>query len=97
MHAGDGGFIVVVCRCMDRVMAEDSQWGIMFFRHDWFSAVRTDVVRQVRFDTFIHHYKSDCDFYARVRAAGWHTSNHKRLCPDVHVEVWAMCTPVLYC
>ena len=41
-------------------MAEDAHWGILFFHYDWFAAFRTDVVRHVRFDPFIHHYKSDC-------------------------------------
>ena len=41
-------------------MAADAHWGILFFHYDWFAAFRTDVVRHVRFDPFIHHYKSDC-------------------------------------
>ena len=48
------------CSCVERAMAADAHWGILFFHYDWFAAFRTDVVRHVRFDPFIHHYKSDC-------------------------------------
>ena len=47
-------------------MEEDPHWGIVFFHYDWFAAFRTDIVRHVRFDPFIHHYKSDCGAPVRI-------------------------------
>lgn len=44
-------------------------------------------VWQVRYDTFITVYMSDCDFYPRVRAAGWETLQAEAVCPDLHVKV----------
>ena len=39
-------------------------WGVTFFQYDWFSATRTSVAYEVKYDTFI-----------TVRAAG--DQNHK--------------------
>jgi hypothetical protein len=50
--------------CMDRIAAEQPSWGVVYFRYDTFAAFRTDVARAVRWDTFIHHYLSDCDWCA---------------------------------
>ena len=68
-------FSADVMACMERAMTmpQFADWGILYFGYDWFSAIRTEVVRTVRYDTFITVYKSDCDFYPRVRAAGWRT------------------------
>ena len=38
---------------------------------------------QVQYDTFITVYKSDCDFYPRVRAAGYKTLNYPEVRPPV--------------
>jgi hypothetical protein len=46
---------------------------------------------QVRYDTFITVYMSDCDFYPRVRAAGWDTINAKDLCQDLELKVRQTC------
>lgn len=42
MKAGVNG-----CRCMDHVMEAHPDWGIIYFKYDWFSAIRTALVRQV--------------------------------------------------
>ena len=42
---------------------------------------------QVKYDTFITVYMSDCDFYPRVRAAGYETLNSVKTCPDIKVKV----------
>jgi hypothetical protein len=41
---------------------------------------------QVQYDTFITVYKSDCDFYPRVREAGFRTLNYQevRCHPEAH-------------
>ena len=36
------------CRCVDRVQAMEPRWGVLYFAYDWFSAIRTDMVREVR-------------------------------------------------
>jgi hypothetical protein len=41
----------------------------------------------VRYDTFITVYMSDCDFYPRVRAAGWEVLNYPAVCPDIRLKV----------
>lgn len=38
---------------------------------------------QVQYDIFITVYMSDCDFYPRVRAAGFETLDHSKVCPDI--------------
>ena len=35
-------------RCVDRVQAMEPRWGVLYFAYDWFSAIRTDMVREVR-------------------------------------------------
>ena len=68
-------------------MELEPRWGILYFTYDWFSAIRTDLVREVKYDTFITVYMSDCDFYPRVRAAGWKTLELKDLCPGISPRV----------
>ena len=67
-------------------MEERPKWGILFFHYDWFSAVRTDVVRECKYDTFITVYKSDCDFYPRVRQK-WRILNQLSACHGCRVQV----------
>ena len=69
------------------MMELEPRWGILYFTYDWFSAIRTDLVREVMYDTFITVYMSDCDFYPRVRAAGWKTLESKDLCPGISPRV----------
>ena len=35
-------------RCVDRVQAAEPKWGVLYFAYDWFSAIRTDMVREVK-------------------------------------------------
>ena len=43
---------------------------------------------QVKYDTFITVYMSDCDFYPRVRAAGYQTLESYNTCPELeHLTV----------
>jgi hypothetical protein len=78
---------------MERVMATRPKWGVLYFAYDWFSAVRTEVVRDIRYDTFITVYTSDCDFYPRVRQR-WRTIEHTSVCPDCAVRVVDMRRPL---
>ena len=78
---------------MDKVVAERPKWGVVFFRYDWFSATRTEIVREIKYDTFITVYKSDCDYYPRVRQK-WRTLNHSSVCKDCGVQVPACCVCV---
>ncbi|BDA45278.1 hypothetical protein COCOBI_07-0650 [Coccomyxa sp. Obi] len=79
--------------CLERVMEERPKWGVLFFHYDWFSAVRTDVVREFKYDTFITVYKSDCDFYPRVRQK-WRTLNHSSVCRGCRSRVFDMKPPL---
>lgn len=38
-----------VVACVESLMTKYPDWGILYFAYDWFSAIRTDLVRQVRF------------------------------------------------
>lgn len=78
-----------VMECMEKVMATKPKWGIVFFNYDWFSAVRIEVAREIRYDTFITVYLSDCDYYPRVRQK-WATVNHQSVCKDCNVKVMDM-------
>ncbi|KAK9901254.1 hypothetical protein WJX75_002645 [Coccomyxa subellipsoidea] len=82
-------FAQEVMACLERVMAESPNWGILFFHYDWFSATRTEVVCEIKYDTFITVYKSDCDYYPRVRQK-WRTLNHSGICKDCRVHVLDM-------
>ncbi len=43
---------------------------------------------QVKYDTFITVYMSDCDFYPRVRAAGYQTLESYNTCLEIeHLTV----------
>lgn len=75
------------CRCIERASVSHPSWGILLFAHDWFSAIRTPLVRKVKYDTFITVYMSDCDYYPRVRAAGWLTLDFTEACPNVPLKV----------
>ena len=49
---------------------------------------------QVKYDTFVTVYMSDCDFYPRVRAAGFETLNYPEvlLSPDIYTACVIKCT-----
>ena len=70
-----------VMGCMQRVVAEQPRWGAVFFRYDHFAAYRVDMLREVRWDIYINHYLSDCDFYISMRAAGWQSLEYTTVCP----------------
>lgn len=80
------GTCAQVMACMENVIAGRPRWGMVFFHSDWFSATRTDVVREIRYDTFITEHLSDCDYYPRVRQR-WATFNHGTCCPGSKVQV----------
>lgn len=40
-------FADVAVSCADAATSAIPNWGIMYFMYDWFSAIRTDLVRQV--------------------------------------------------
>jgi hypothetical protein len=44
----NASFAADVLACMEAAMSAAPTWGIMYFAYDWFSAIRTDLVRQVR-------------------------------------------------
>lgn len=76
-----------VMECMDQMDAQKPGWGLTYFRYDWFSATSLAVARDVRYDTFITVYMSDCDYYPRVRQAGYETLDADSVCkarPSVH-------------
>ena len=75
--------IVQVLDCMDQMDAAKPDWGITYFHYDWFSATRRAVARDVRYDTFITVYMSDCDYYPRVRQAGFETPDAANVCSTV--------------
>ncbi|CAL8471123.1 g10665 [Coccomyxa elongata] len=87
-------FAEVAVACAEAAMSAKPNWGIMYFMYDWFSAIRTDLVRQVQYDTFITVYMSDCDFYPRVRAAGFETIEYHQALPNTEVKVYDLHAPV---
>lgn len=68
-----------VLQLIERVRSyyeEGRKWGVAFTYYDIFSAVNLDMIEEVGgYDTNIRAYKSDQDFYLRVRLAGWETIN----------------------
>ena len=74
---------VQVLDCMDQMDAAKPDWGITYFHYDWFSATRHAVSRDLRYDTFITVYMSDCDYYPRVRKAGHETLDAASVCSAV--------------
>lgn len=61
--------------------------------HGW-----TLLPAQVQYDTFITVYKSDCDFYPRVRAAGYKTLNYPEVWPaPVAPRPFALTSTTLAC
>ena len=39
---------LAVRSCMETAMVAKPHWGVVYFQYDWFSAIRTDLVRQAR-------------------------------------------------
>ena len=68
---------------MDQIDEQRPDWGITYFHYDWFSATRHAVARDLRYDTFITVYMSDCDYYPRVRQAGFETLDAASVCSAV--------------
>lgn len=63
--------------------AEGRRWGVCFTYYDIFSAVNLEMIDEVGgYDTNIRAYKSDQEFYFRVRKAGWELIN-----TEIEVEV----------
>ena len=81
------------CRCMDKIMREEPEWGLAFFAHeginckDHLLATRTEVAKLVQYDTFITVYISDCDMYPRVMAAGYKLVSYTGYCPGLDLKV----------
>ena len=81
------------CRCMDKIMREEPEWGLAFFAHeginckDHLLATRTKVAKLVPYDTFITVYISDCDMYPRVMAAGYKLVSYTDYCPGLDLKV----------
>ena len=46
-------FAEVAVACAEAAMSAKPNWGIMYFMYDWFSAIRTDLVRQVSLSAFV--------------------------------------------
>ena len=46
-------FAEVAVACAEAAMSAKPNWGIMYFMYDWFSAIRTDLVRQVSLFAFL--------------------------------------------
>lgn len=42
-----------VLKCMDHIEEQEDMWGVTFFQYDWFSATKTSVAYEVKYDTFI--------------------------------------------
>ena len=59
----------VQCRCMDRVQAMEPKWGVLYFAYDWFSAIRTDMVREVRCVLPLLSYAISCTRSAYICSA----------------------------
>jgi len=56
--------------------AEGRHWGVCFTFYDIFSAVNLEMIDEVGgYDANIRAYKSDQDFYRRVKLAGWELIN----------------------
>ena len=48
------------------------RWGVLFTNYDAMSAINLKAVEEVgEFDTNLQWYASDCDFYYRMKLAGW--------------------------
>ena len=46
--SGNSSFGADALECVEAAYASAPDWGILYFAYDWFSAIRTDLVRQVR-------------------------------------------------
>ena len=44
-----------VIACVESSFKSRPKWGIIYFNYDWFSAIRTDLVRQVSAGDWICH------------------------------------------
>ncbi|KAK9814799.1 hypothetical protein WJX72_011633 [[Myrmecia] bisecta] len=60
-------------RCLHEQVAAYPNWGVVWYEYDWFAAYNVKAVKTVAWDNFIPHYKADCDFYHRIRLAGYNT------------------------
>ena len=56
-------------RCVDRVQAMEPRWGVLYFAYDWFSAIRTDMVREVRCVLPLLSYAISCTHPANICSA----------------------------
>ena len=57
-------------RCVDRVQAVEPRWGVLYFAYDWFSAIRTDMVREVMcVFPLLLTYALACTLFAYIRNA----------------------------
>ena len=59
-------------QCLRNISAREPRWGVIYFHYDWLAAVRLQAFKDVGgFDTYIPHYWSDCDYYGRIKEAGY--------------------------
>jgi hypothetical protein len=62
-------------RALATVRDAPADWAVIFFAYDWFSAIKTSITRRFKYDPGLYYYKGDCDFYHRIRLAGFKTIN----------------------
>ena len=94
----------VQCRCMDRVQAMEPKWGVLYFAYDWFSAIRTDMAREVRCVLPLLSYAISCTrsayicsarIFVRASTIGSAPSEQAWcgiLCAHPHTSHQALCT-----
>lgn len=69
----EGAIEQLVTRVQE-LFAAKRKWGVAFCYYDILSAVNLEAVHEIGgYDTNIRAYKSDQDFYHRMRIAGWET------------------------
>jgi GT2 family glycosyltransferase len=70
---------------VDEAVTVERRWGVAFTRYDCLAALSTRMIREVgEWDTVLPQYFSDCDYYRRVRLAGFELIETGL--PVVHVD-----------
>lgn len=65
-----------VIACVESSLKSRPNWGIIYFHYDWFSAIRTDLVRQVTLCLVCLINTTTLNIYFGPHLPGWTLSNH---------------------
>ncbi|KAH8829464.1 hypothetical protein DL96DRAFT_1598197 [Flagelloscypha sp. PMI_526] len=80
----------MVKECIEKAQRKEDRLGVLFFGYDLLSMVKIEAGQKAPWDTALPQYGADCDRYARIRMAGYKTTDAPELCDLPSFKIFNM-------